>query len=940
MFISPSSLTLNSTVFASPTISGNIHSARPYPFPDLLPLSTLLAPPPDQSSTPPSSCTSFSPGPRLPPPSELSSTMPPSRTVRYPYDLNRRDVIIPSNQSTTSVSSASDLLGPNTDTSTSSGFTLTSTPTSTLPVLTTLTTYTVSISSYSSTYSTRSPVMSSPVTTSSSTYVTTESPSVAPETTTTVVFSTTMVTSVDPPSPLNSPSPSTYTVTSVLLGQGGTITDFVTSSGVLSTESPGSPLDIDFSLSPGSVAAIVVGILGVVALAALWLFCARRRHRELVQEAARILPENHTLGPLDDEIPDLDELGCGDGNTDGHSTSRAALAMEERYAGILAVLHLTERFGRGNEAGSTGGVYGSHHDTATDVDGDDDVARASSPTLPLHAISPDDIDDSPYTVPLSPPPPVSLPSYYQTTHPAPPPAYHRTSRRKSSPGPDAAAWLGGYSAAPSCNSHYARSQTLGSGSGSVDALTRTRTGSEELLLGLGKVTPDLSVGISTPEGVSSTTATDPGGNKVGLGSAFGSPAGSMYSPSGVHLAFQHDTSGSYDARTVSGSGSYGYARSGTPSTFDALRSVSSQGALSSTYSHVHSQGFRFGLSRPASSSSGGTGQKAVSNRHSFGVPPTSFRSWRDWGSTTSDKEKQAEKPSLRQNEWIRKSSTSASTSGSMDEKQGRGSPVMGVRGLLGRLRRTAHTPSPHSSNKDLPSPTQASMDVDPERAAADRMTPPPIQIEAATPHRRRRFSFILSNPDPRPPSPYFRARAVVPSDMPPCQELHPIHHKVPTGDPGGYKPASRGAGGLQPATPLPTGYMLASAPSPVPTEESRLAEGLLHPRLQIQGRSDASLRDFEDYSRPIGGVVENRLYSTTTFGTQDDIETRSPGRGTPVQGVVPDDEHEHEHEHEAVDVSGPSTPRVVFLEIAGSSTTSLHLRHPVICPSGSDWHRS
>ena len=601
----------------------------------------------------------------------------------------------------------------------------------------------------------------------------------------------------------------------------------------------------------------MLGILGVVALAALWLFCARRRHRELVQEAARIPPDNHASGPLDDEILDLDELGYGNRNTNGagNSTSRTGLVMEERYAGILAALHLTERFGRGNEAGSTGGVYGSHRDTTTDMDEDEDVARASSPTLPLHAIPPDDIDDPPYTAPLSPPPPVSLPLYYQTTQPAPPPsAYHRASRRKSSPGPDAAAWLSGYSAAPSCNSHYARSQTLGSGSGSgsVDALTRTRTGSEEPLLGLGKATPDLSVGVSTPGGVSPTTVTDPGGNKVGLGSAFGSPAGSMYSPSGVHLALQHDTSGSYDTRTVSGSGSYGYARSGTPSTLDVLRSVSSQGALSSTYSHGPSQGLRFGLSRPGSLSSGSTGQKALRNRHSFGIPPTSLRAWKDRGSTTSDKGKQGEKPSLREKDW-RWSSTSASTSGSVDEKHGRGSPVMSVRALLGRLRRTAHTPSPHSSDKDLPSPTQALMDVDPEKGAADRVTPPPIQIEAATPQRRR-FSYILSNPDPHPPSPYSGAGGVVPSDIPPCQELHPIQYEVPTSDPDGPKPVSLGAGGLQPATTLPTGYLLMSTPSPAPTEESRLAEGLLHPRLQTQGCSDASLRDFEDYSRPIGGV--------------------------------------------------------------------------------------
>lgn len=99
MFISPSSLTLSSTVFASRTFSGNTHSTTVYPFPDSLPLSTLLAPPPDQSSTPPSSCTTFSPGSRSPPPSEFSSTMSPSGAVAYSYYLNWLDVIVPSSQS-------------------------------------------------------------------------------------------------------------------------------------------------------------------------------------------------------------------------------------------------------------------------------------------------------------------------------------------------------------------------------------------------------------------------------------------------------------------------------------------------------------------------------------------------------------------------------------------------------------------------------------------------------------------------------------------------------------------------------------------------------------------------------------------------------------------------------------------------------------------------
>ena len=49
------------------------------------------------------------------------------------------------------------------------------------------------------------------------------------------------------------------------------------------------------------------------------------------------------------------------------------------------------------------------------------------------------------------------------------------------------------------------------------------------------------------------------------------------------------------------------------------------------------------------------------------------------------------------------------------------------------------------------------------------------------------------------------------------------------------------------------------APSPVPTDTSSMVEGLLHPRLGMalgssQQASATSLRDHEDYTRPINGV--------------------------------------------------------------------------------------
>lgn len=61
--------------------------------------------------------------------------------------------------------------------------------------------------------------------------------------------------------------------------------------------------------------------------------------------------------------------------------------------------------------------------------------------------------------------------------------------------------------------------------------------------------------------------------------------------------------------------------------------------------------------------------------------------------------------------------------------------------------------------------------------------------------------------------------------------------------------------------------------SPLPSTSS-MVEGLLHPRLGMalahsQQASYASLRDHEDYTRPINGLVNNHIQSTTTFETVD-----------------------------------------------------------------------
>jgi len=73
-----------------------------------------------------------------------------------------------------------------------------------------------------------------------------------------------------------------------------------------------------------------------------------------------------------------------------------------------------------------------------------------------------------------------------------------------------------------------------------------------------------------------------------------------------------------------------------------------------------------------------------------------------------------------------------------------------------------------------------------------------------------------------------------------------------------------------------------SAPSPVPTDTSSMVEGLLHPRLGMalassQQASVMSLRDHEDYTRPINGLVNNHLRSTTTFDTQNTVDLSEGG---------------------------------------------------------------
>jgi hypothetical protein len=434
--------------------------------------------------------------------------------------------------------------------------------------------------------------------------------------------------------------------------------------------------------------------------------------------------------------------------------------MEERYAGILAALNA------GMGAGRNAQIEGD----SGEVSGELTIARASSPTLPPYSLPGED-NDGPHVFPLSPPPP---PSAYSA--PPPPSAYipHASngSRRRSSPGPDASAWFGGYSVAPapSAASNYSHSSTHFLTR--TETGTRTRTGSEEPLL--------------TRAGSGSSYLDY--GNKVRLGSAFGSPEGSM---NGHNLSPTSPSSGMLSATT----------------SFDVLRSISSQGALRSTSSHGY--GFGFG-----STSSGTGSHQGPALGLAISAAPTSYKSSR----VTRWKKGKRESTGS-------SSTASASVSGSVDERHA------GVRAFFGRLRR-GNTPSPTAdSSRELPRDIESEGAAEKMNAFGPNTTSqvfsafvsPATPEPASVPTSPR---FVLSNPDPRPRSPYIHVDVAEHED------------------------------GLQP--PSWPWLTVESTSPPAPADELRLttADGLLDPRLRdpVEGRSNSSLRDFEDYSRPIGGV--------------------------------------------------------------------------------------
>lgn len=563
---------------------------------------------------------------------------------------------------------------------------------------------------------------------------------------------------------------STMILTSVLSGHPTTAWT-TTTNGVLSTAAVDTTGN-RFSRSPGSIAGLVLGVLGAIAFAVLWLFCARRRQRKLSRDTSAI-PPWAPGGPLEAEVD-----------------------MEERYAGILAALNA------GMGAGRNAQIEGD----SGEVSGELTIARASSPALSPYSIPGED-NDGPHVFPLSPPPP---PSAYSA--PPPPSAYipHASngSRRRSSPGPDASAWFGGYSVAPapSAASNYSHSSTHFLTR--TETGTRTRTGSEEPLL--------------TRAGSGSSYLDY--GNKVRLGSAFGSPEGST---NGHNLSPTSPSSGMLSATT----------------SFDVLRSISSQGALRSTSSH----GYEFGF---GSTSSGTGSHQGPALGLAISAAPTSYKSSR----VTRWKKGKRESTGSG-------STASASMSGSVDERHA------GVRAFFGRLRR-GNTPSPKAdSSRELPRDIESEGATEKMNAYGPNATSQVFSafVSPATPEPAfvpTSPRFVLSNPDPRPRSPYIHVDVAEHED------------------------------GLQP--PSWPWLIVESASSPAPADGSRLTttDGLLDPRLldPVEGRSNSSLRDFEDYSRPIGGLINNRMHSTTTFGT---IDSQDIDDGTGVQNRG-DDQQEHD----------------------------------------------
>lgn len=204
-----------------------------------------------------------------------------------------------------------------------------------------------------------------------------------------------------------------------------------------------------------------------------------------------------------------------------------------------------------------------------------------------------------------------------------------------------------------------------------------------------------------------------------------------------------------------------------------------------------------------------------------------------------------------------------------DKKKNNGTSTShsSLKDIIGRLR-GSRTSSP--SPTDRPIDTQATSP--PPSPVAIRFPEPallaPSPSASATP-----YNPIVQVRSPTPPSSLLRPQSPSTVNHPNLPQNRPTIIGIAASAP--TTPEDIGSGDrLWPPLTLPT------FPSPAVSDDSHdiSPEGLLDPRLpwrleQSRGDSMTSLRDHEDYSRPIGRLfVQNGEHSSTTLDTHDVID--------------------------------------------------------------------
>ncbi|EGO03234.1 hypothetical protein SERLA73DRAFT_174694 [Serpula lacrymans var. lacrymans S7.3] len=528
--------------------------------------------------------------------------------------------------------------------------------------------------------------------------------------------------------------------------------------------------------------------------------------------------------------------GVLEGEEDSEIGGRTSRAMEERFAGILAAMRVDADEVLSNDepgvrdvsptriplpASPTLPVSPSMHGHT----------HAQLPISPLYASSDLPRDGLPFPVLQAPIPPhaytVEGAPYAYTTdegHYLPnEPSYQSLMRppnavlarnistgRRTSPGPDAGAWLGGRD-----HSEFG----VGGYQGREDSLFRPLSNPQSQSLSHSQYSHSHSLGRSGSQSLSHSRSQSTG---------FGGPTRSgseepLLSHGGVIGSSSGTGFGGGNVNVQAGAGSR-------------------SNASSSSHGHILV-----------------AGQEKRGSRGS--VPPTSF--------------------TFRSKEVSKKSQSSPTET--HDDRPG------GMRAFFGRLRggkgSNSATASLAESGSDMENGTNekrasissfASMNNHSVKQGISPTMPPlpPLtSLPPLPPPPEPVFSFVLSNPDSRPSSAFTNT-----SD--PCdvrENLDPQDTEFRNSE-------------VYDAAPLPMPawpWMPSTVPLPSPPPEDSLRfRGLLDPELagrrgigrglggEDGGRSVASLRDFEDYSRPIGGMVNNRMYSTTTFDTQDTQETQ------------------------------------------------------------------